>query len=277
MSFSCMPLLIEPKQLMNDLSKDDWLVIDMRSRDNYLQGHVPGAIHLSYSDIIAMKPPAMGLLPECAQLSAVFSAIGLCQKDHVVAYDDEGGGRASRLLWTLDVLGHKSFSLLNGGLQAWCQQGGPLQPGAVHRTPSHYQARLANPNALADKDYILRHLKQDDIVLLDTRSVGEYTGTDQRAARSGCIPGAVNMNWTEAMDAPPFLRFKPDDVLRQQFMDLGVDPDKEVIVYCQTHHRSAHTYIVLKHLGYDRVRGYAGAWSEWGNDPDVPVIAKSPV
>ena len=52
---------------------------------------------------------------------------------------------------------------------------------------------------------------------------------------------------------------------------LGVTPDKEVIVYCQTHHRSSHTYVILKALGYPRVKGYPGAWSEWGNSPDTPV------
>jgi thiosulfate/3-mercaptopyruvate sulfurtransferase len=50
-----------------------------------------------------------------------------------------------------------------------------------------------------------------------------------------------------------------------------VTPDKEVIVYCQTHHRSAHTYIVLKALGYPDVKGYPGSWSEWGNLPDTPI------
>ncbi len=276
MSCSQLPLLLESEQLKDNLGETDLFVLDMRSPDNYLTGHVPGAVNLSYTDIIAAKPPAMGLLPDCAHLSTVFSGIGLKPQDHVVAYDDEGGGRASRVLWTLDVLGHSSFSLLNGGWYAWYKQGGPLEQGIAHRKPSHYQATLTDPSAMADKDYILAHLGQEDLVLLDTRSASEYTGRDRRAARAGCIPGAVNMNWTDAMDSPSCLRFKPDALLRQQLTDLGVTPDKEVIVYCQTHHRSAHTYMVLKHLGYDRVRGYAGAWSEWGNDPNVPVDLRSP-
>ncbi|MHA5861605.1 rhodanese-like domain-containing protein, partial [Pseudomonas aeruginosa] len=48
-------------------------------------------------------------------------------------------------------------------------------------------------------------------------------------------------------------------------------PDKEVITHCQTHHRSGFTYLVAKALGYPRVKGYAGSWSEWGNHPDTPV------
>ena len=67
------------------------------------------------------------------------------------------------------------------------------------------------------------------------------------------------------------LRFKPEAALRAMLESIGVTPDKEVIVHCQTHHRSAHTSAVLKSLGYERVRGYDGSWSEWGNDPDTPV------
>ena len=96
---------------------------------------------------------------------------------------------------------------------------------------------------------------------------------DQRAARGGHIPGAVNLNWMDTMDPQRQLRLQPAPVLRQLLDLRGVTTDKEVIVYCQTHHRSAHTYWVLRYLGYPRVRGYPGAWSEWGNDPSVPVEA----
>jgi thiosulfate/3-mercaptopyruvate sulfurtransferase len=59
--------------------------------------------------------------------------------------------------------------------------------------------------------------------------------------------------------------------LRDTFNTLGITGDKEIIVYCQSHHRSAHTYILLKQLGYRRIRGYPGAWSDWGNQADTPI------
>ena len=46
--------------------------------------------------------------------------------------------------------------------------------------------------------------------------------------------------------------------MREMLLELGITPDKEVIAHCQTHHRSAHTYIVPKSLGYSRNRGYDG-------------------
>jgi thiosulfate/3-mercaptopyruvate sulfurtransferase len=73
------------------------------------------------------------------------------------------------------------------------------------------------------------------------------------------------------MDGERNLRIKAPSVLRAQLQQLGVTPDREIIVYCQTYHRSPHAYVALKTLGYPRVRGYLGAWSEWGNLPDMPV------
>jgi thiosulfate/3-mercaptopyruvate sulfurtransferase len=114
-------------------------------------------------------------------------------------------------------------------------------------------------------------LDDPEVVVLDVRTPAEFAGDDVRAARGGHIPGAVNMDWTLAIDRGRNLRLKPEGDLRRMLEELGVTPDKEVIVHCQTHHRSAHTYMVLKSLGYPRIRGYDGSWSEWGNDQNTPI------
>ena len=109
------------------------------------------------------------------------------------------------------------------------------------------------------------------MVLLDTRTPAEFSGADRRAARGGHIPGAVNVDWTLTMDPDRHRALRPADELRALYAQAGVDPDAEVVAYCQTHHRSSHTFWVLRHLGYRRVRGYPGAWSDWGNRDDTPV------
>ncbi|MFN2349948.1 MAG: sulfurtransferase [Thioalkalivibrio sp.] len=123
---------------------------------------------------------------------------------------------------------------------------------------------------VVDRDWILAHLGDPALCLVDTRSTGEYQGTDLQAARGGHIPGAVHYDWTRAMDTHRNLRLCPEDSLREELSGLGITPDKEVVVYCQAHHRSAHTWLMLKHLGFEKVRGYPGAWSDWGNAQEVP-------
>jgi thiosulfate/3-mercaptopyruvate sulfurtransferase len=265
-----LPLLLEADELEANLGREDLLVVDLGKAETYARFHVPGAVHLDYAKIIAAQKPVMGLVPDDATLARVLSAIGIDSRTHVVAYDDEGGGRAARLLWTLEIAGHKRFSLLNGGLHAWANEGHPLESAPVTPPTGKFEVHR-DPIPIADSNYIMAHLESDDTVLLDARSPDEYKGYRKYAERAGHIPGAVNFEWTEAMDQSRNLRLKPADELKRLLADRGITPDKEVIAYCQTHHRSAHTCLMLECMGFERVRGYAGSWSDWGNNPALPV------
>lgn len=270
MSSFLLPLLVEPDELERQLGQESILSIDLCKPETYAQSHIPGAVHLEYAQIVAVNKPVMGLLPSESQLNKVFSSIGLIPEHHVVAYDDEGGGRAARLLWTLEVMGHTRFSLLNGGLHAWNLEGRPLKSGTENRAHSQYRVQRRE-TIIADKTYILKHLGDPAVVLLDARSIDEYRGSKRFAERGGHIPGAVNLDWMQTIDRDRGLRFKPAEALRTMLTSLGVTPDKEVVCYCQSHHRSAHSCMMLKSLGFTRVRGYPGSWSDWGNSPDTPV------
>ncbi len=247
----------------------DLVLVDLRKTEHYERAHLPGAVHLEYAGLVASRPPVGGLLPDNATLSSLLSTLGLKTHSWVVAYDDEGGGRASRLLWTLDTLGHAGgISLLDGGFDAWSRANGAIETGRIEPVRSHYRAQALKSCAV-DAQYILANLERTDFILLDTRTPEEFDGSNLRAARGGHIPGAVNFNWTDAMDDMKMLR--PFDELRKRLRGAGVHEDKEVIAYCQTHHRSSHTFVVLRALGFERAKGYAGAWSEWGNLPDTPI------
>ncbi len=265
-----LPLVIEADQLQSLLGSPGLLVVDLCKPETYAKAHVPGAIHLDYAQVVAVDKPVMGLLPDADTLSRLFSSIGLGPDTQVVAYDDEGGGRAARLLWTLDAVGHQRASLLDGGLHAWANEGHPLDATPVTPRPGEYTAKLVD-NPVARRDHILAHLDDRDTVLLDCRSPEEYRGEKKFAARPGRIPGAVNLDWFNLMDKTNNLRLRPEAELRALLSERGVTPDRSVIVYCQTHHRSALSYWVLKHLGYANVKGYPGSWSDWGNREDTPV------
>lgn len=270
MNSCALPLVVEPDLLETRLSDTSLRIIDLCKPEVYQQYHLPGAVHLDYGQIIQPHPPAMGLLPAADRLHELFSALGLTRETQVVAYDDEGGGRAARLLWTLEAVGHPCYSLLNGGLHAWANEQHPLTHEPVALTRTDYPVEI-NDAPLASKEYLLERLGSSDLVLLDARTPAEYQGRRKFAARGGHIPGAVNLEWTDAIDTQRNLRLKDRETLQDMLEVRGATPDKEAIVYCQTHHRSAHLYLVLKSLGYERVKAYAGSWSEWGNLPELPI------
>jgi len=265
-----LPLLVEPGILEQSLGCENLLIIDLSRHDNYRKLHVPGAVHLDYAQIVATRKPVLGLLPDHDTLQQRLSAAGIRAGAHVVAYDDEGGGRAARLLWTLETAGHSRYSLLNGGLHAWANEGHRFESTATPPQPGTFTVQHTE-HALARSDYIHSRLHDDHVCLLDVRSPDEYHGVKKLAQRGGHIPGAVNLEWTQAIDTARNLRLKPAAVLRAMLETIGATPQREVIVYCHSHHRSAHTWLVLKYLGYRAVRGYPGSWSDWGNQPSLPV------
>jgi len=265
-----LPLIIEPDQLQPILQAPNIIVIDLCKPETYIQAHVPGAIHLDYKQIVTANPPIMGLVPDTEHLAALLSQCGVTVESHIIAYDDEGGGKAARLLYTLDVIGHDNYSLLNGGLHAWASEGHPLESTANTKPASQYQAEYQQ-QPVATKQFIINHLQDDSVKLLDARSSAEYTGAKKFAEKGGHIPGAINIDWLMLMDQQKNLRLKSDEELNKLLKEHNITPEKTTVVYCQTHHRSALTYIAMKHLGFKDIKGYPGSWSEWGNSPDTPI------
>ena len=246
-------------------------MVDLSHPYHHQNHRVPGALPINYRDIVEIRPPVDGLVPPDDQLASRFATAGLTPEQDVIAYDDEGGVKAARFLWTLDLLGHRRWALLNGGLIAWLAERRPIESGPSRTPPGNYPIDHRRDDVSASKQHILQSLENPNAVLVDARTLAEFRGLDLRANRGGHIPGALNVDWTLDVDPEHQVRMRPPPLLRGMFESFGVTPDKEIIVYCQSHHRSAHTYVALKSLGYPRVRGYPGAWSEWGNDSSLPI------
>lgn len=262
-----LPLIVEPEQLAARLGNEDLLLVDLSSPQNYASGHIPGALHLPFQALLAGTPPAPGKLPTVERLTQVFRAIGLRPDLHVVAFDDEGGGWAGRFLWTLEVIGHRQYSYLNGGMHAWRAAGLPLTTDEPEITPSEISLAI-DPAPIMDTDEIRQQLDSPSFCVWDARSPQEYSGEKVVAMRGGHIPGAINCEWTQLMDPGRNLRIRAD--AREFLAALGIDDSKKIVTHCQSHHRSGFTWLVGRSLGLD-IRAYPGSWSEWGNLPDTPV------
>ena len=265
-----LPLLIEPDHLASILDQPGIVIVDLCKAETYAQTHIPGAVHLDYQHIVWSRPPVMGLLPDAEHLSALLSQTGISPDSYLVVYDDEGGGKAARFIYTLDVIGHDKYSLLNGGLHAWANEGHPLQ-SSINKLPVTEYPVILHDEPVATKQFILTHLELTALQIIDARSLAEYTGQKKFAEKAGHIPGAINIDWLLLIDKQRNLRLRSNSELHQLMADRDISRDKATIVYCQTHHRSALTYFALKYLGYTNLKGYPGSWSEWGNSTDTPV------
>jgi thiosulfate/3-mercaptopyruvate sulfurtransferase len=260
--------LIEPEQL-EPTPRQGLLVVHVASAAAYQSAHIPGALLVEPGELVAGTPPAVGRLPAPERLEALFGRLGLTPDVTVVAYDDEGGGWAGRLIWTLDVIGHDRWAYLDGGILAWQAAGLPVDSGAPPAiAPGRVELRI-DTGPVAEIPDVLAAIGDPTSVIWDARSKAEYLGLRSGSRRAGHIPGAVNVDWLELMDPARQLRLIAH--LPVLLAAHGITPEKQVITHCQTHHRSGLTYLAARLLGFRRIRAYHGSWSEWGNRDDTPV------
>lgn len=265
-----LPRLLAPDDLMPLLreGRPGLLVVDLAQEPVHRQAHVPGAVHCNGRELLCNLLPSPGKPAPLAALAALMGRLGIGADTHVVACDDEGGAWAGRFLWTLELLGHARWSYLDGGLHAWIAAGLPLDTGMA--TPVAAAFAAGEGDAAVEIDWLLAHHRDPGVVLWDARSPEEFHGSLVRAQRAGHIPGAVNYDYGRAIDRDHAMRLRPLATLRDELAALGIDAGKDVVTYCQTHHRSGLTWLLGRLLGL-RIRAYAGSWSEWGNRPDTPV------
>jgi len=267
-----LPLIVEPDQLAAYIDEPSLLIIDVPAKaESYDLGHVPGAVFLDHRQLLRGEGDVPNEVPSPEALSRLFSSLGLTRDTHVVAYDDEGGGWAGRLLWTLELLGHTRYSYLNGGIHAWREDELPLSTEPHVPVASVYEAAIMHPEVAIDPHEIQERLGDRNFAIWDARSRPEYVGEKGNDKHLGHIPGAVNMEWTHAMDPQRALRLRDYAELITELDALGLTPDMEVATHCQGHHRSSFTWLVGKALGFEKIRGYAGSWKEWGNRDDTPI------
>ncbi|MDO6816438.1 sulfurtransferase [Cobetia amphilecti] len=270
-----LPLIVEPQQLAEMLDHPYIVIVDVPLKAESHARHVPGARLLDFKQLVGSNDDDIPGVPSPEALSGVMSALGITRDSHVVAYDDEGGGWAGRLLWTLALLGHTRYSYLNGGLHAWQGDGLPLSDTASDWSPSEYHAAYMDTSVMATREDILDRLAAEDpqesVVVWDARSAEEYRGEKGQNARLGHIPGAVHFEWTEAMDRERNLRIRDYAELVTELGARGLNPEQHIVTHCQSHHRSGLTWLVGQALGFSDVRAYPGSWKEWGNRDDTPI------
>lgn len=266
-------LLADADWIAEHLEDEQVVFIDARSK-GYEEGHIPGAVNLSSGKINDPDNETDGfLLPEEA-FSETVSNLGINQDSTVVIYDDGNALSATRIFYALEYYGlQDQVKVLNGGYAAWLTAGHDVSFDAPEVTPGNFVAK-ANEQLVSTKEDVTESLDSDNVVVLDTRSEGEYTGTDLRNNKhGGHIPGAVHQEWTDTLveSETGLQQFMSYPELKAKFEQIGVVEDKTVIPYCQTNVRGAHTYFSLRLLGYSDIKPYEGSWAEWGNSDDTPI------
>jgi len=247
-------------------------IVDVRVGPKYLLSHIPGAVHIGKSEFLMTRYGVKSLVPDGKDLGKLLDRYGITNDTTVVAYAEDSNPYSARFVWMLRYHGHEKSYVLDGGFDKWLKDGGKVAVLSTRVKPTTgYTVRSSN-DIRAGADYIYTRLHNPSVIIWDTRSPGEYNGTDVRADRGGHIPGSINLNWVDLQKEVDGVRvLKSEEEIRMLLSSKGITKEAEIVAHCQTGIRSSYATLVLKSMGYENARNYDGSWIEWANNASLPI------
>ena len=263
--------LLPAKELASYIGKDKTVVVDMQAPEEYAAGHVEGAVNIPSSEIV-INVPVKNMLTSAKKMEKVMSANGISNDTTVVVYDTDKMS-AARMLWSLFMYGHENVLVVDGGLAAIKAAG--VAMSTTPATPAEGSFKAGEPSSkwLVKMDEVQAQVNapSKDVVLLDVRSDEEYQA-------EGKIPTAIMKNYLTNYYADGTL--KNTQTTKIDYLQAGIYPEQEIIIYCRTSFRAAPVFLELYEAGYRNIRIYDGAWLEWtansSNPIDMPAGAAAP-
>lgn len=262
-----------------DYHSDDIILIDVtrgagnynldanRSAEDYLRGHIPGAIHLNTDELGEFKD----YFYEAEVMRDVFMSKGITCQSTVVFYSIYARDImyiASRMAFAAYYLGVDNVKILDGGIQAWTRQGYALEtreaePVPVRdflcTVPKREAMLIKTPDDLLDFQEI-----HPNALWVSVRTWNEYTGLNEGHAWNKGVGDIAGALWAgDEMLANVNGELADSSYYYPQWQEWGITEDREIVLYCGTSWRSSTMFFLMKDLGYNRLYLYDGSWYKW--------------
>ncbi|MDH3698353.1 MAG: sulfurtransferase [Flavobacteriaceae bacterium] len=269
--------IIDAKTLSEIIAHPNIKIADVRPKEDYQEGHIPGSISFTRNEISDADNQIPGMRASAAQLARVLGKKGVKENDTLIVYDDRGNPEAARLWCILYANGFTNTKLLNGGYGAWTGRELPTESGATQYEAVSFEFKDNTTQDLwIETEELHSWLKDPDknITLIDTRTLDEYSGKRQKtnAFRAGHIPGAQRVDWADAIDFHGDHSLKSEEKLKELYGKITRDQSDTIVVYCHSGVRSSFsTFVLTQLLGYKNVRNYDGSWTAWSRVPELPI------
>ncbi len=274
------PPLVDAEWLHSQL--DAVVVLDIRSdtpdgEATYGAGHIPGAVHASYSanPWRVNQGGIPGMLPSIDDLARLVGSLGVSNQDHVVLVPEGAAagefGSATRLFWEFKFIGHDAVSILEGGHSAWVRAGYPVETEANSPTPVVFHAHV-RPELLATKEDVIAAMDHG-IPLIDARGEDSYRGEAKSGAtaRAGTIAGATHLAIEDLFDETSG-SLRDAGAASRLWEQAGLPANGEQITFCNTGHMASLAWFAAYALlGNEEARLYDGSLAEWSADASLPM------
>ena len=220
-------------------------LIDVRREEDYNQGHITGAVNLPLASLLSGDSPE--------SIVKLFEELGIADDTKVVVYDDTFGALASRVVWTLQYIGHKNVALLEVTYSQWKDLGFKTSTEKPDIKPAKHSLHL-KPSIMATAEYLENAKEKKNVVLIDNRERLNFL--EQH------IPGSINIPYRTLATDGKILRTK--ESMKNLLKNRGIPEDAEIITYCgSVGTLSGLAYYALKSIGVPNVKLYVNSFKEW--------------
>ena len=216
---------------------EDGVFCTERGNAEYDNGHIPGAAHLDL--VHELSDPESGLrftLPTPERFAEAVSCHGVSDHSTVVLYGTQDVQYVTRVWWMFRVFGFDNSVLLDGGWQAWINEGRPVSTELPNHPRGVFTPRFRR-ELVADKAAVLKSVDNPATCVINALAPDIHSGETHvhygprdRTSRRGRIPGSINMYVMDLID-PETNKFLSPHNLKAKFDRLGVFDQDGIITY----------------------------------------------
>jgi len=288
-------LVLTPVEL-SELPQETTVPIDVSwfmpnvSRDpnaEFLAKRIPNARRIDLDAVASEHPLGLKhMMPSPAFFAVSCEQIGVSPSSHVVLYDSAGVFSSPRALFMFKAFGHKSASILNGGLPRWEKEGHPIETGLPKPvTPTKYAEPTLNMSFIRGYHEIVQNTTvsaSDAEIVLDARSRGRFTGEDPEprpGLSSGHMPNSRSLPFTEllkstdgytVLDSPERRREIVEKVLGPEMKNV-FSGERHVVNSCGSGMTAAVLWLALQELGVDTAI-YDESWTGYAIRSESTIV-----
>jgi len=269
--------LVSTDWLYSNLNNDDFTIVDLRTADEYLSGHIPNSINIPFDVISAWATSDFGPgglwveLPDHSTLSATLGSYGISCNSKIILVtglplaNPYSLGSPGRVAMTLAYAGLKHIGTLDGAYEKWVSEGKPVssEPPTISTAACNC---TTNSTFLVDMDYVEDNL--GEVILVDARDADVYSGATLEPwsnGKPGHIPTAVSLPAASLWNTIDGTYKSVATISALANAALGSDAkQKSIVVYCGVGGYAGTVWFALtKILGYKNVKVFDGSAQQW--------------
>jgi len=243
-------------------------------------GHIAGAISVDFGKIREERTvdgvKIKAQLPTAEHFQKVMDDFGLNKTGKPLVIVSTGEtvdsmDMATRLYFQLRYFGeaHDKMAILNGGVNAWIQDGYPVSTDKATATKGDWAATGEDKSILASMEQVKEGLRNGSDEFIDARPTAQFLSIVKAPVdkAAGHLAGARSFP-TDAIVKPvgAAREFMSAEEYKKIYAQLNINPSAHNVSYCNTGHLASGAWFVSNEImGNKNSKLYAGSMTEWTN------------